>query len=171
MKVRNGFVSNSSTSSFVVFGVEFDSEDQLRCAILSLLGKEAPEPKPVLSLEQKKAAVLEKWDNMGEKPIEYYKWKCDETDDSQFASLYESNFGPDEDDEEDLWELIDELYDSEWTAETEYHNVLGYKISHISSDDGIDEEELDLVKIQEKVSQLEEVTGKKAKIISYITAG
>jgi len=33
MKVRNGFVSNSSTSSFLIYGICFESEDEFREAL------------------------------------------------------------------------------------------------------------------------------------------
>jgi hypothetical protein len=38
MKIRNGFVSNSSSSSFMIYGTTLDSEDDAKAALKKVLG-------------------------------------------------------------------------------------------------------------------------------------
>ena len=101
MKIRSGFVSNSSTSSYVIMGVQINDDEELARVARALLGKEAPEPKPELTLEEKRDYVLSEWDDADEKPIEYYKFKCGEVKDEDFADLYEDLMA-DEVDEDDI---------------------------------------------------------------------
>lgn len=172
MKIRSGFVSNSSTASYVIMGVTFDSQEEFTRIARALLGEPEKEEKPKLTDEEKIDKLLDYWDTLSNKPVGYYKNKCGEATNEELLSWYDQVFDDDDDEEDDeYYELMDALYDSDWEAECNYYNVIGYQLAYTSSDGGMSSEEIDFEKMQEKVRFLEEVTGKKAKILSYVTEG
>jgi len=170
MKIRSGFVSNSSTASYVIMGVHYDSDEELRKIVEVILGQEPTEPKPKLTLFQKKEAVIAEWNEMHDKPKEYYQWKCDELPEDRFESLHEKIFGP-EDEDEDLWELLEDLYNTEWVAETQYEKVIGYQLVYSHSDGNSECVKLDLNEMKKKMEYIEKISGKTPELIAYVTEG
>lgn len=65
MKTRQGFVSNSSTSSFMVFGIYFDSLDEVKKAML---------PEKIAEIEKECADHNEKHRN----DQYFYEWNLDD---------------------------------------------------------------------------------------------
>ena len=171
MKIRSGFVSNSSTSSYVIIGCDCSrfSDDKIMEIVYKLLDIEMKD-KEELTLEQKKQYVINEWNTtqyIGNKPIEYYKWKCGEFSDEQFAELYSETVQDDDYDDCDIYELLD---GSNWKYECD-NGIIGYEISHICSDSSIESQELDFADLQAQTKKLESITGEKAKIYSYVTGG
>jgi hypothetical protein len=172
MKIRTGFVSNSSTSSYVIIGCNCSDmkDDKIMAIVYKLLNIETKN-KEELTSEQKKQYIINVWNTthyIGNKPIEYYKWKCGEFSYEQFSELYSETVVDDDNYNDcDIYELLD---GSGWKYECD-NGIIGYEISHICSDSSIESQDLDFDNLQKQTKKLESITGKKAKIYSYVTGG
>lgn len=174
MKIRSGFVSNSSTSSYVVLGVSLSSEEELKKVIYGILGRDLPEETPEATFEEKKKAVIKHWESLADKPVEYYKYRCDELDEYEFVRLYDDIVAGDEDEdsEPDLWELAEELWQTPWRVESEYNYIIGYELGHCSDDgDCCNTKDVDMNELNEAMETIKRLSGKNPQFITCMTGG
>ena len=171
MKIRSGFVSNSSTSSYVILGIKFDSEDEMKKIVCNAIGVECPKDKPEKTINEKRDLLREKWERLREKSIHYYKDKCGELSDKDVEDLFERDFGSKKENEREFMSIMDRFWDDgRWELETEYHNVFGCKLTSCDdegNDFGCSKYNMD--ELNELAKNIEFITGKKPRIMIYMS--
>ena len=168
MKIRNGFVSNSSTSSFVAIGAWLDYKDKsaMNNVIIKMANINFAETE--ITDEEKRTKVIQYWEKMSDKPKEYYMYKCGElTGDIIFSKLHDKIFQEAKNEKERIIKEARRRLENEgWNfGSGEYReNLFCYELGR-SCDDGAESLSIDFEKWKEVADKIKEVSGCDAELV------